>query len=158
MIHSDWWYLQLCLSVHHTCPSKHWSSSCIDKKWILIIILFLGIVPLLNHALVIWLFNFIQLLWCIILIYEIILCTNKHANNNHMFKIITTTTETAIKATLINHQKDSSTVFLSSWTSSLFLSLISSKENLMRPFADLLVAGKKLLPLYTEEWNPFNLF
>lgn len=68
-----------------------------------------------------------------------------------MFKIITTTTETAIKATIINHQKDSPTVFLSSWTSSLLLSLISSKENLMRPFADLLVAGKKLLPLYTEE-------
>jgi len=28
----------------------------------------------------------------------------------------------------------------------------------MKTFGDLLVAGKKLLPLYTAEWNPFHLF
>lgn len=80
-----------------------------------------------------------------------ILCSNKHANNNHMLKIIITTATTAIKVIIINNQKDRPTVFIISWTSFLLLGLISSKEKLMKAFGDLLVAGKNLLPLYTAE-------
>lgn len=81
-----------------------------------------------------------------------ILCTNKHTNNNHMFTIIiTTTTEAAIKVIIIKSQKDNPTVFVIRWTNFLLLGLISTKEKLMKTFGDLLVAGKKLLPLYTSE-------
>lgn len=76
-------------------------------------------------------------------------CTNKHANNSHMLNIIITTT--TMKVIIINNQKDSPTVFIISWTTFLLLGLISIKEKLMKTFGDLLVAGKKLLPLYTAE-------
>lgn len=78
------------------------------------------------------------------------LCPNKHADNNHMPKIIMTTV-TTIKLIIIDNQKDSPTVFIITCTSFLLLDLISSKEKLMKTFGDLLVAGKKLLPLYTAE-------
>lgn len=68
-----------------------------------------------------------------------------------MLKIIATTTKREIKVTIKKPPEDCPTVFLSSRTSSLLLGLISSKENLMKTFADLLVAGKKFLLLYTEE-------
>lgn len=67
-----------------------------------------------------------------------------------MLKILATTAKKRNKSNNKNHQKDCSTVFLSSWTSSSLLGPISSKEKLMKTFADLLVAGKKLLPLFAE--------
>lgn len=83
------------------------------------------------------------------------MCTNKYANNNHMLKIIRT-----ISNNIRNKSNNNKLpiFFIISWTRFFLLGLICSKTKLMKTFGDLLVARKKLLSLYSAEWNPFICF
>lgn len=59
-----------------------------------------------------------------------------------MLKITATITKTSNKSNYKKHQKGSPTVFLSSWTSSLLLGLISSKEKLMKTLQTYWLQGR----------------